>query len=469
MSARTTPAALPAYHLIGVGGAGMSVVAQLLAARGFAVSGSDREDSALLASLRQQGIDARVGHAAANVPQDAIVVRSSAIRPDNPELAYALARGQRVIHRSQALAIAAGDMDFVAVAGAHGKTTTSGMIATALSVAGIDPSFAVGSRIGGFGTGAHLGQGSLFIAEADESDGSFLNYRPRIAVVTNVEPDHLDFYRTRQAFAQAFVDFAGRIDEGGALITDTDDPGAARLAATVAADVRVIGYGSSTPPAGLAAFARITRTELGPEGSCANFVYDGRDYTLQVPCPGMHNVKNALAAWLVGVEAGVAPTLMARALASFRGTARRFETRAEVGGIRVVDDYAHHPTEVAALISQARIAAGDGRVLALFQPHLYSRTRDHAAAFAKALGAADRTVVCDIYGAREDPIPGVTSRLITDLMARGEYVADMDAAARRLAQQAHAGDLVLTVGAGSVTRAADTVIAALRRREGADG
>ncbi|MFC4556375.1 UDP-N-acetylmuramate--L-alanine ligase [Georgenia faecalis] len=450
-----------AAHLIGIGGAGMSPVAELLAARGWAVSGSDARDSAVLDRLRAHGIDAHAGHDAAHVPDGALVVVSTAVRPTNPELVHARERGLRVVHRSEALALAAQGQELVAVAGAHGKTTTSAMIAVALTALGLDPSFAIGGEVLALGTGAHLGTGRAFVAEADESDGSFLNYRPAVAVVTNVEPDHLDHYGSRAAFEQAFVDFAGRVLPGGLLVACADDAGGLALARRVPG--RVLTYGTVEAPLD-GPHVRLLDVVTGPTGSRARLVTDDGDVPLELAVGGEHNLLNATAAWCAGVAVGADPVAMAAALGTFTGTARRFQARGEAGGVRVVDDYAHHPTEVAATLRTARLAAGEGRVIALFQPHLYSRTRTFAAEFARALDTADEAVVTDVYAAREDPEPGVDGSLITRTMERGRFVPDRVEAARAAARLARPGDLVLTVGAGDVTELGPVILDELAGR-----
>lgn len=431
------------YHLIGIGGAGMSVVAELLHAEGHPVQGSDAKDSAVIARLRAAGVDARVGHDAAHVGEGMTVVVSTAIRPENPELLRARELGLPVIHRSQALALAAGERDFVAVAGAHGKTTTSAMLAVALRSAGLDPSFAVGGSVVGVGSGAHLGTGTVLVAEADESDKSFLNYAPRVGIVTNVEPDHLDFYGSEDAFRQAFVDFARRIVPGGVLVACADDPGsAALLEAARGEGIRTIGYGVNGPD-----------LHVGDD----TLTWQSVTYPVRLRVRGHHNMLNAAAAFAAGVDLGADPAAMVAGLEMFTGTGRRFEAHGMRHGVQVVDDYAHHPTEVAATLRTARETT-DGRVLVLFQPHLYSRTREFADRFAAALDSADLVVVTGIYGAREDPIEGVTSELITSRMTRGRYVEDRGAAARAIAGAARPGDLVITMGAGDVTELAGTIL-----------
>lgn len=454
------PAGGAQYHLIGIGGAGMSVVAELLHAQGATVTGSDAVDSPNIHHLRALGIPCFIGHNAQQVPPHARIVVSTAVRDTNPELAAARARGQEVIHRSQALAIAAEGMDFIAVAGAHGKTTTSGMLAAALSATGADPSFAVGGVVTGFDTGAHLGGSNIFIAEADESDKSFLNYSPRIALVTNVEPDHLDNYGSREAFEQAFVDFAAKIVDGGLLVVCSDDEGAARLGKNYSEihGGRVASYGTKTPAMldelGLwhaPDHAVITKRKLDASAASATVLYRDEEISLQLAIGGEHNLLNATGALLVGIELGVEPQEMARALGTFRGTGRRFEFRGEVDGKRIFDDYAHHPSEIVAALKQARIEAGDGHVLVLFQPHLFSRTQNFADRFAQAFQLADQVYFTDIFAAREDPVPGVTSALIADQVPGSKFVPDMVQAAKAMADQAQPGDLCMTVGAGSVT------------------
>ncbi len=447
----TTGGSSPArFHFIGIGGAGMSVVAELLAQRGLSISGSDRAESPVLDRLRAAGIEAHVGHDPAQVPEDAVVVISSAVRDSNVELAAARSRGLTVIHRSQALTLAAAGMRFVAVAGAHGKTTTSGMLAVALAQAGLDPSAAVGGVIAQLGTGAHLGEGDVFVAEADESDGSFLNYAPTIELVTNVEPDHLDHYGTREAFEQAFVDFSDRLAEGGLLVCCQEDEGAARLAAQARVTHRVRTYGRPESCAERPDVL-IEDVKAGATGSDAVLIDGGTRVPLHVSIPGAHNVVNAAGAWCVGVELGVDPVAMARSLAVFTGTARRFEARGQVGTRRLFDDYAHHPTEIEAALAEARTVADGGDVAVVFQPHLFSRTRNFADRIARALSRADEVVVTDIYASREDPIEGVDSSLITDRLPGSHLVHDLHEATRVAARLTPEGGILVTMGAGDIT------------------
>ena len=457
-------------HLVGVGGAGMSAVAALLAARGLLVSGSDAAARALPA-VEQAGVRVFTGHSAAHVDGAGTVVVSTAIRQTNPELVRARELGIPVLHRSEALAALLDEHRSVAVAGAHGKTTTSAMVAVTLAAAGLDPSWAIGGTVrtavpaagAAVGSpdpvgGAHLGAGPVMVVEADESDGSFLAYHPQIAVVTNVEPDHLDHYGSQEAFEQAFVDFAATV--GDALVVCVDDPGARRLAERVRAQAcRVVTYGID-PGADVVLGTWVPQ---GSGGSTTVHERGAEPVDLRLAVPGSHNALNAAAAWTVARLLGVPGEVAAEGLASFVGTGRRFDDRGTAAGVRVVDDYAHHPTEVTALLRAARSATG-GRVLVLFQPHLYSRTKTFAGPFAEALELADLVVVTGVYGAREDPEPAVTGALITDLMRAGRYVPDRTDAAVALADLAVAGDLLLTVGAGDVTDLAPLILARLGER-----
>jgi UDP-N-acetylmuramate--alanine ligase len=473
-------AALGRVHLVGVGGAGMSVVARLLAANGVPVQGSDAAEGPALAALRADGASVWVGHDAAHVVApdgtsrvDTVVV-SSAVRDTNPELAAARAAGLRVLHRSQALASLMLGRRAVAVAGAHGKTTTSAMIATVLRSCGLDPSFAIGGTVRtrtadgveAAVPGGHLGASDVLVAEADESDGSFLNYAPSVAVVTNVEPDHLDHYGTREAFDQAFVDFAARLQPGGTLVACADDAGSAALAAAHRArGGAAVTYGAA--PGADVAVRDVTARPDGVSAVVAGGPLGDTPLVLRLAVPGVHNALNATAAAVVATLLGAPAARAVAGAGEFVGTGRRFEPRGEAGGVRVVDDYAHHPTEIEALLRAARPVAGTGRVLVLFQPHLYSRTRIFADRFAAALALADEVVVTGIYRAREDVDPAVTARTITDLLpatASGggvRAVEDRIAAAHAVAALARPGDLVLTVGAGDVTDLGPLVLADL--------
>lgn len=457
MNAHTTPqlASLGRVHFIGIGGVGMSAVARIMVARGVPVSGSDAKELPVMADLAAAGARIAVGYAAGNLGDAQTVVAGSAIRDDNPELAAARQAGLPVLHRSQALAATMGDDTVVTVAGTHGKSTTTSMVTVLLQAAGLDPSFAVGATIPALGVNAAHGTSGIFVAEADESDGSFLNYLPRIAVVTNVEPDHLDYYGTAEAVYESFDRFTALLPADGLLVACADDAGALALAERTRArgNTRVLLYGTNEA-------ADVRLHDDGP-GQVAVEAH-GAGYGLSLQVPGRHNALNAAAAFAVALELGVEPAAAAAGLAHFAGASRRFELKGSARGVRVFDDYAHHPTEVRAALSAARSVAGGHRVHVLFQPHLFSRTREFAEQFADALNLADTALVLDIYPAREDPIPGVTSQLIADHLTQGGRLAAAADAVGTLVEAAADGDVVLTVGAGDVTAYGPLIVEALR-------
>jgi UDP-N-acetylmuramate--alanine ligase len=455
-------------HLVGVGGAGMSGLARLLLAAGHRVTGSDRSESATLAALRALGAEVWAGHDGTRLGRPDLVVASTAIRPTNPELVAARILDIPVLGRAQLLARLMEGKVGIAVAGTHGKTTTTGMVVAILEAAGLDPSFAVGGDFKATGVNAAAGSGPHFVAEADESDGSFLELAPTVAVVTNVEADHLDHWGDLEAVRGAFRAFVGRLPPDGTAVLCADDPGALALAA--AAPCPVVTYG-------FAAAAAVCGEVLAIDGRGARVavVADGRplgEVTLTVP--GRHNVANALGAIAAARAAGAPFDAAVAGLAGFTGAARRFHLRAEAGGITVVDDYAHHPTEVAASLAAARLG-GWKRVVAVFQPHLYSRTRLFAAEFGRALAAADLVVVTDVYAAREDPEPGVDGALVADAARRARpdldcvYEPRRTALAPRVATLLQPGDLVLTLGAGDITTLADELAPLLAHGAGGAG
>jgi len=449
-------------HFVGIGGAGMSGIARIMLARGLSVSGSDAKDSLALTALRALGATVRVGHSADNVGDADTVVVSTAIRARNPELLEAQRRGLRVIHRAGALASVMVGRRAVAVAGTHGKTTTTSLLTVAIQHCGADPSFAIGGNLNESGANAHNGSGDVFVAEADESDGSFLLYSPTAAVVTNVEPDHLDHYGTAEAVAAAFDAFADRVVPGGFLVACADDPGAATLAeAARARGIDVRTYGESRD-----ADLRLEQVSLRGLGSSFEAVVHGRRLgRVQLRLPGRHNLLNAAAALETGLGLGFPFHRLREGLESFTGTRRRFELKGVVGGVRVYDSYAHHPTELTADLKAARDVVDGGRVVAVFQPHLYSRTQFFSDAFGEALGLADEVVVMDVYAAREDPVPGVTGALVAGAVPLGPehvvYEPSWSAVAGHLAARARPGDLVITCGAGDVTMIGPEVLALL--------
>lgn len=461
------PEELRRAHLIGIGGAGMSGIARILLARGAFVSGSDAKESRALLSLRAQGAELFVGQSAENIaalaePPSAVVV-STAIKETNPELAAARAAGIPVLHRAQALAGLMEGHRVACIAGTHGKTSTTSMLTVALQHCRLDPSFAIGGDLNESGANAHHGEGGIFVAEADESDGSFLTYSPSVAVVTNVEPDHLDHHGTAEAYTKVFTEFVGRIVPGGLLIVCADDAAADELG-TQAAElgVRVRRYGRTATGEG---DARILDYTPAPDGGVVRLLLDGSELSVRVAVPGAHMALNAVAALLAGLELGAPAAELADGLAAFGGVRRRFEFKGRAGDVRVYDDYAHHPTEVAAQLRAVRTAAGTGRVVVVFQPHLFSRTKLFSAEFASALSLADQVVVLDVYGAREEPEPGVTGALIADAVTVPvHYEPAFDVAAGLVAGLARAGDLVVTMGAGDVTQLGPEILAELDKR-----
>jgi UDP-N-acetylmuramate--alanine ligase len=418
-------------HFVGIGGAGLSAIARIMIARGIAVSGSDGAESATLDSLRALGARVYVGHAADQLGDADTVVVSTAVREDNPEYTAAVARGLRVLPRSAALVSVMAGRRVVAVAGTHGKTTTTALLTAALEAAGADPTYAIGADLAATGSNAGEGTGELFVAEAD---GAFLHYAPYAAIVTNVEADHLDHWRTEEAYARAFDDFAATVDPDGFLVCGVDDVGAAALAERQRlAGRRVVTV--STRGAG----------DVGPDALDGTTLW----------APGEHYTTDALLALAAGRTLGFDDAGLLRGIASFTGTRRRMERKGEAAGVRVYDSYAHHPTEIAGDLEAARALAGQGRLVVAFQPHLVSRTRAFGPAMGQALGAADEVVVCDVYLAREDADPEVTGALVAGAVPlppeRVAFVPDLDDVPGALVARAHAGDLVLTLGAGSVT------------------
>jgi UDP-N-acetylmuramate--alanine ligase len=449
-------------HLVGIGGAGMSGIARVLLARGVPVSGSDAKDSTAVAALRALGAEVHVGHDAAHVQGASRVVVSGAIRESNPELAQAREAGLPVLKRAEALAELLVGHRAVAVAGTAGKTTTTSMLTVAAQHCGADPSFAIGGELNEAGSNAHQGTGDLFVVEADESDGSFLVYRPFAAIVTNVEPDHLDHYGTEEAVHEAFASFARTVDPLGFVVLCADDPGAARLARTAREDgIDVRTYGTD-------ADADLRLEGLATAGGMTEYrpVMKGRQLApVRLQVAGEHLGRNSAAALLTGVGLGLPEDLLIEGLAGFTGVRRRMELKGTAGGVLVYDDYAHHPTKVRAQLLAAR-SMTRGRLVAVFQPHLYSRTAAFAEDFGKALGLADEVVVMDVYGAREDPVPGVTGALVAEAVPHDRVLFEpsWSAVAEAVAARCQPGDLVVTLGAGDITQLGPEV---LRLLEGA--
>ncbi|MGY6026103.1 UDP-N-acetylmuramate--L-alanine ligase [Streptomyces spinosirectus] len=445
------PPAMDRPHFIGIGGAGMSGIAKILAQRGAKVAGSDAKESATAEALRALGATVHIGHAAEHLADDAsCVVVSSAIRADNPELARAAELGIPVVHRSDALAALMDGLRPIAVAGTHGKTTTTSMLAVSLSTLGLNPSYAIGGDLDAPGSNALHGEGEIFVAEADESDRSFHKYAPEVAIVLNVELDHHANYASMDEIYESFETFAGRIVPGGTLVINADHEGARELTRRLAGAVRTVTYGDAED-------ADVRVLSVVPQGlkSEVTVLLEGRELTFTVSVPGRHYAHNAVAALAAGVALGVPAGELAPALAAYTGVKRRLQLKGEAAGVQVIDSYAHHPTEMTADLEAMRAAAGGSRILVVFQPHLFSRTQELGKEMGQALALADASVVLDIYPAREDPIPGVTSELIIEAArtagADVTPVHDKADVPSVVAGMARPRDLVLTMGAGDVT------------------
>lgn len=461
------PETLGRVHFVGIGGSGMSGIARMMHAAGVQVTGSDRSANYATAALQELGIEVHIGHDAANVGDADTLVVTGALWQDNPEYQRALRENIPVLHRSHALVWLSRHHRIVSIAGAHGKTTSTGMVVTGLVELAADPSYVNGGIIEAYGVSSAIGSGELFVIEADESDKSFLMYNTAVALITNVDPEHLDFYGSREAFMEAFVEFALGARE--LLVISVDDPGAREVLERIeaepagaaarpriltfgeheSADVRIVSIDSTGP------------VKLGVE-------IEGQRYDAQLAVYGRYNAVNAVGSLAVLMGLGYDPEAALRGIAEFGGTKRRFEFHAEVGGVRVYDDYAHHPTEVAALLESARSVVGDGRLIAVHQPHLFSRTRLFHREFAQVLEAgADHTVVLEIDGAREDPVEGVTGELVSNDFSdpnRVRYIDDWQRAADYLAEFARPGDVMVTMSCGSVYQIIPQLTESLRQR-----
>lgn len=451
------PQDLGTVHFVGIGGSGMSGIARILLGMGHKVTGSDLRDTSNVAALRELGAEIHIGHAAEHLGNPDTVVVTSALWPTNPEYLLAKERGIPVIHRSQALAYLTTKKRLVAVAGAHGKTTSTGMIITALLELGQDPSFVNGGVIAALGASSSSGSGELFVIEADESDGSFLHYDTAVALITNVDPDHLDHYGSLEAFEAEFAKFAQGAKEFVAI--SSDDPGAVRVTSLL--------NGKNVLTFGRAQGSSVRLTSIDASGAQVSFEleYQGEQFSATLKVPGEHNAINAAGAFAVLVGLGHDPQDALAGIAKFGGTERRFELHGEVRGVKVYDDFAHHPTEVAAALKAARAVVGDGKLITVFQPHLYSRTRLMKKEFAQALAASDQVVVLDVYAAREDPEPGVTGALISDSFANQSqvhYVPLWDDAPAVAARLAGEGDFIMTMGCGDVYRMVPQLLDALK-------
>lgn len=448
-------------HFVGIGGSGMNGIARLFLQAGIRVSGSDRAESEYTRALRELGAEVSIGHDAANVGDADTIVVTGALWQDNPEYRYALEHDIPVLHRSQALAWLTRGSRLVAVAGAHGKSGTTGMIATALVELGDDPSFVNGAVIEGLETSARHGDAGIFVIEADESDGSFLLYDTAIALILNIDDDHLDHYGSYAAVEDAFVTFADAARE--LVVISADDAGARAVTPRIQGK-KMMTFGESEN-------ADVRVVDITTDGPVAfSLLVDDDSYRVQLKVPGRHLAHNAAGAFAVLTHLGVAPDAAASALEAFGGTHRRFELHDTIGGVSVYDDYAHHPAEVRAVLEAARTVVGDGRLIAVHQPHTYSRTQRLAQEFADTLEKyADETVVLEVFGAREDPVPGVTGAMVSERFhdrSRVEYIPDWQSAADFTAQFARAGDFVITLGCGNVNLIVPQLLDALRRSNG---
>ncbi len=468
-------------HFVGIGGIGMSGIAELLANLGYVVSGSDQRAGDVTERLQTLGVHVAIGHAAEHVGEADVVVFSSAVRPGNLEIVEAHRRRIPVIPRAEMLAELMRLRSGIAVGGAHGKTTTTSMIAVVLEHAGLDPTAVIGGKLSAFGSNARLGRGQYMVVEADESDRSFLRLSPTVAVLTNIDHEHLEAYRDFDDLCGAFLDFANKVPFYGAIIACADDDHVRALLPRMTR--RVITYGLGIGPVDVRGCdvrqeeeLWICRVEVGA-GMLAALGHDAGSGTqsceLRLQAPGRHNLQNALAAVAVGLELGVPLVTIAEALASFKGVDRRFQRRGEAGGVMVIDDYGHHPTEIAAVMEAAR-ATLRRRIIAVFQPHRYTRTAQLLDRFGTALRQADEVVLTDIYAAGEDPIPGVTIEALAAAMNAGlprpvHLAKTLDAVVLMVLSLARPGDAVFTLGAGSISSIGDRLLAELRRTEGGRG
>lgn len=442
-------------HMVGVGGAGMSAIARVLMEGGIEVSGSDARESAAFGALRDLGMTGHVGHRARQAAGADVVIMSSAVPESNPEIRFAHDHGIPVLLRGCALAQLVKGKRVLAISGTHGKTTTSGMLANVLCTAGLDPTFLLGADVAGLGPGGHLGGGELAVVEADEAYRSFLWLEPSVALVTNVDRDHLDHYGDMDALREAFSTFMSRAGESVVVCAESEE------AMSLAAPYAPVTYGFGDD-----ASIRAERVVYSAAGATFDLLVKGElEGKVALAVTGRHNVLNALAAAAAALQAGLTVVSICEGLAGFQGVSRRFEYRGQYNGADLVDDYAHHPAEIDATLEAARSGPWE-RVVAVFQPHLYSRTQDLCEEFGVALGKADLIVVTDVYGAREEPVPGVTGKLVVEAVGestpgrRIAYLPKLSEAARYLKGVVHPGDLVLTLGAGDVTTLHDRLGAA---------
>lgn len=445
-------------HFIGIGGSGMSGLARIAISHGIKVSGSDSSDSSVLTALKAVGAEIFIGHKSENIKGADLIVYSNAIKDNNPEREAGLKAGIPEITRAVALALLMSESISIAVAGTHGKTTTSSMATVALQSAGADPSFAIGGILKSSGSNAHRGSGKYFVAEADESDGSFVAYHPYAAIVTNVEWDHVDHFKNEAQVFDVFKDFVQTIT--GFLIYCADDEGAKKIAST--AKIKTIGYGKSESAA-----LRVDQIQLNASGSTARVLWNGAKIgMLELSVPGEHNVLNAAAVLAVGLELGLPAASLLDGLVKFHGAGRRFELKGSAGGVRIIDDYGHHPTEIRVTLEAARRYAGGGKLLVIFQPHRYSRTKVFTKEFADSLSLADSVWMLEVYAASEQPITGVTSANIVKLMKNAKFEPNFLTVTEEIAKAANPGDVIITLGAGDVSSLGTLILEELHKRFG---
>ena len=448
-------------HFIGIGGSGMSGLARIALADGIEVSGSDAKESSVLVALEALGATIYKSHQGEHVDGADVVIYSTAISASNPEIVRAIERSIPLMTRAKALATLMHGLTSIAIAGTHGKTTTSSMATVAFQACGVDPSFAIGGTLTASGANAHRGSGNFFIAEADESDGSFIAYHPHAAVVTNVEHDHVDFFSTSDDVVKVFKDFSLTIQADGFLIYCNDDPGSRILGESVT-HCTAYSYGSSSD-----SDLKVDQIELSAQGSRARAIWKGSVVgTIELQVPGRHNLLNAASTLALGLALNLNPASLLTGLHSFRGAGRRFELKATINGIRIVDDYGHHPTEISVTLEAARRYADSGRVLVIFQPHRYTRTQAFLNEFAASLDVADDVTLLEVYAASEKPIPGVSAELIAEKMQHGHFVPNFIDASERVIEMAKPGDVILTMGAGDVNSLAAVIADGLAKRFG---
>ena len=449
-------------HFVGIGGAGMSGIARIMLSEGLNISGSDVTESAITKSLVALGAKIFIGHSAENIRGADLLITSGAISPKNPELAAAREGGIETLTRAEALALLMEGKSSIAVAGTHGKTTTTSMLTVALQSAALDPSFAIGGLINSSGVNAHLGSGDIFVAEADESDGSFTAYHPLGAIITNLELEHVDHFKSLEEVYRSFIEFINTVQAGGFLIACGDDPGVLELLSRIVrTDLAIVTYGTGDCD------FQLSRILLQPTSSISRLTKNGKVLPeLHLSIPGRHNVLNATAALAAADYLGASLTEVLHGLQSFSGSRRRFEHKGKVNGIEVIDDYGHHPTEIRVTLETAKAYIAPGKVFAIFQPHRFSRTQAFALEFARALALADWAFVLEVYPASEAPIPGVTSALISrasevDTISLEPSMVDVVDKVLALVKP---GDLIMTLGAGDVNSLAPVIVQALEER-----